>query len=274
MRLLILSDLHLEQSGDFIVDSDLVYDAVVLAGDIYSVGTRAIQWAKSWFASTPVLLVPGNHEFYGCTLELELLRMQVETRDSNVHLLDRSAIELGGIRFLGCTLWTDFQLPIEGPDGSVGAPDVEHALEEANSAMNDFRQISVALRSHGGVEFFDKDRPLLAEDTLARHWIERDWLRRELLEPFSGRTVVVTHHAPSMESVASRWRADWCTPAFVSNLPDSFFEVPTLWVHGHTHSSFDYHRGKCRVVANPRGYRTWDGGFENPQFRSDYVVDL
>ena len=98
------------------------------------------------------------------------------------------------------------------------------------------------------------------------HWVRRDWLRRRLDEPFDGPTVVVTHHAPSAGSVADQWADDWCTPAFVSDLPAEFFAVPCLWVHGHTHTSFDYRVGRCRVVSNPRGYMMRSGAMENAHF--------
>ena len=106
------------------------------------------------------------------------------------------------------------------------------------------------------------------------HWIDRDWLRRQLAQPFDGSTVVVTHHAPSIGSVAERYAADWLTPAFVSHLPDEFFAVPTLWVHGHTHTGFDYLRGRCRVVSNPRGYRLRDSSFENHVFDPALVIGV
>lgn len=106
------------------------------------------------------------------------------------------------------------------------------------------------------------------------HWIDRDWLHRQLQETFDGPTVVVTHHAPARASVAERYAQDWLTPSFVSALPASFFEVPKLWVHGHTHSSFDYVEGSCRVVSNPRGYRMGDGGSENRQFDRGFVVHV
>jgi hypothetical protein len=106
------------------------------------------------------------------------------------------------------------------------------------------------------------------------HWIDRDWLRRQLAQPFDGTTVVVTHHAPATGSVADRYAEDWMTPAFVSDLPDDFFAVPALWVHGHTHATFDYARGRCRVVSNPRGYRLRDSSFENPVFDPALVIDV
>jgi hypothetical protein len=140
--------------------------------------------------------------------------------------------------------------------------------------MNDFRLIEVqapAMRQYREREF---RRLLRAEDTLAMHWVDRDWLRRELAEPFDGPTVVVTHHAPSSGSVAERYAADWLTPAFVSELPGDFFEQATLWVHGHTHSPFEYQRGRCRVMSNPRGYRRADSSFENHRFEAGYIVEL
>jgi hypothetical protein len=60
----------------------------------------------------------------------------------------------------------------------------------------------------------------------------------------------------------------------VSDLPAAFFEVPALWVHGHTHSPFDYQRGTCRVVSNPRGYRMHDGSFENQHFNAGFIVEV
>ena len=48
----------------------------------------------------------------------------------------------------------------------------------------------------------------------------------------------------------------------------------SLWVHGHTHHSFDYRAGATRIVANPRGYPMKDGGFENPRFQAALLVDI
>ena len=150
--------------------------------------------------------------------------------------------------------------------------DLGRALGVANRAMNDFRHIELtARRLHREREC---RRLLRAEDTLAMHWVDRDWLRRELDRPFNGTTVVVTHRAPASASAAERYAADWLTPAFVSEMPETFFAVPAIWVHGHTHSPFDYQHGRCRVVSNPRGYRRRDGTFENGRFSAGFVVDV
>jgi hypothetical protein len=139
-------------------------------------------------------------------------------------------------------------------------------MGDASRHMNDYRVI----------DFDEQDQPrrrLTPTDTLALHWQEREWLLDKLREPLDSDTVVVTHHAPSRESVAAKWSGDWLTPSFVNDLPYPFFEVPLLWVHGHTHISLDYRRGRTRVVSNPRGYRLRDGSFENPQFNPGLIID-
>jgi len=275
MKVLVLSDLHLELGSPLVLPPRLEYDAVVLAGDIHSPGHKAVHWAQrvSVFGGKPVVFVPGNHEFYGCTIDVELLEMLRVSAGSNVHLLHRGDVVIGGVRFIGCTLWTDFQLGVRQSDGTT-ASNIGQSLLEASRCMNDFRLIEVqapAVRQQRGRTLRRLLRP---EDTLAMHWIDRDWLRRALEEPFDGPTVVVTHHAPSRGSVAERYAADWVTPAFVSDLPSTFFKVPVLWVHGHTHSPFDYQQGACRVVSNPRGYRMRDGSFENTLFNAGFIVEL
>jgi len=275
MKLLILSDLHLESGIPWDVPPEIEFDATVLAGDIHSPGAKAIGWAQSHpaLAAKPVVYVPGNHEFYGApSLDSEMSAMQKSAEGSNVHLLNRSSAVIGGVRFLGCVLWTDFQLPVladRRPD-----VDVAKALQTGNQCLMDFQAIQVtaaAVRESRPREF---KRLLRAEDTLAMHWVDRDWLRRELMKPFGGTTVVVTHHAPALGSVAPKYADDPVTPCFVSDLPDGFFEIPTLWIHGHTHWPCDYQQGRCRVLSNPRGYRMKDGSFENRSYSSDLVVHL
>ncbi|NDP63076.1 metallophosphoesterase [Polaromonas sp.] len=278
MKILVLSDLHLELGISLTLPPRLTldaYDVVILAGDIHSPGHKAVHWAQrgSTFGGKPVVLVPGNHEFYGRLIPTELAQMKQAAAGSNVHLLDRDGVVIDGVRFLGCTLWTDFQLPVRQPSGQSEV-DVGRALLEANRCMNDFRLIEVLSPSMNRLRFHEQTRQLQAADALAMHWIDRDWLRRQLAQPFEGLTVVVTHHAPSIGSVAERYGADWLTPAFVSHLPDEFFAVPSLWVHGHTHSRFDYRRGQCRVVSNPRGYRRRDSSFENPFFDPALVIEV
>ncbi len=284
MRVLVLSDLHLELGNVLAVPDDIDYDVVVLAGDIHSPGHKAVHWAQrpSTFGGRPVVLVPGNHEFYGCELGSELALVREAAEGSNVHVLSRDSVVIEGVRFAGCTLWTDFQLPVRSDDGVSGDTNIARALDEANRRLNDFQRIEVKSVQREPLQRYPEPRRprgaarrvLRAEDTLAMHWIDRDWLRRDAEARPSQPTVVVTHHAPASGSVAERYASDWLTPAFVSALPPNFFEGVGLWVHGHTHTAFDYKVGHCRVVSNPRGYRMRDSSFENAAFNAGFVVEV
>ncbi len=279
--LMLFSDLHLE-FGSFTPPADLEYDAVILAVDIHAPGHQAVIWARResiFGAEKPIVIVPGNHEFYGTCMQTEFRLMQEAAADSNVHVLNRSELILddpagGRIRVLDCTLWTDFQLPFQSGDGMTS--DVGGSLSAANRRLNDFNQIEVEYIEivHN---FRTKRRPFTAADSLARHWIDRSWLQSQLAIPFSGATVVITHHAPSIGSVHPKFSGDSLTPAFVSDLPRDMFTHPfsdVLWVHGHTHYSSDYYRNSTRILSNPRGYRLSNGSFENPEFNPRMVIEV
>ena len=276
MRVLVLSDLHLELGTSYTLPPSAEFDVAILAGDIQAPGRKAITWAKrqSVFGGKPVVFVPGNHEYYGApSFFQELKAMREEAKGSNVHVLDRAGVVIDGVRFLGCTLWTDFQLPIRVDDGIE--TNIELAIASANERMNDYRLIQVEEATGREFRYQTFKRLLRAQETMSMHWLARDWLRRELRKPFEGPTVVVTHHGPSMDSVAQKYVGDELSPSFVSHLPDEFFESAALWVHGHTHTPADYPRGRlnrCRVITNPRGYRTKDGSFENGRFDPAMVV--
>ena len=74
--------------------------------------------------------------------------------------------------------------------------------------------------------------------------------------------------------LSARYADDWASGAFVTELPDAFFDVPLLWVHGHTHQQFDYRVRSCRIVCNPRGYLNWSGKIENNAFDPALVIDV
>jgi predicted phosphodiesterase len=272
MKFLVLSDLHLEKAP-FYPKSGVDYDAVILAGDIMPRAEKLPLWAarESQFGRRkPIVIVPGNHEYYDSVMQTSRAAMQA-SKPANVHVLSPGEVLLadGRIRVLGCTLWTDFQLPVSS-SSSGSLEQKGRAMSAAREAVRDYRWIRI--EEPGGLR-----RQLTPADTLALHLAERAWLLSKLREPFAGQTVVVTHHAPSAESVAPKYAEAWTTPAFVSQLPDEFFETAALWVHGHTHTSFDYVRGRTRVVCNPRGYpedSEEDSKFENPEFDPSLVISV
>lgn len=259
MRLLILSDLHHEVWREHAPQIDPALsqpDVVILAGDI-NTGAKAVTWAAHTFEGLPVLYVHGNHEAYGKNLENAQEAIQAACAASgNVHFLNCGEKIIAGVRFLGATMWTDFKL--------FGDEQRQISILKAQAVMNDYQRIRLAAKGY---------RKLRAVDTAQFHAIQRSWLKQKLAEPFSGKTVVITHMAPSLQSVPDQYRADRTSAAYASHL-DDLLEQADLWVHGHMHESLDYKVGKCRVVCNPCGYRTRSGGIENTQFDANFIVDI
>jgi Icc-related predicted phosphoesterase len=156
------------------------------------------------------------------------------------------------VRFLGSILWTDFAL--------FGEADKLFAMQQARQQMTDFSIIRI------------NGRRFTPEDAIRLHSASRDWLTAMLAESFDGKTLVVTHHALSSQSVHTRYANDLLTLAFASNLEtlmDS--DRVALWVHGHMHESFDYEINGSRVVCNPRGYAP---NASTPEFRPDFIVEI
>ena len=252
MRLHILSDLHLDVS-DFAWPPTEA-DVVVLAGDIAG-PQQAVAWARA--IGKPVVYVPGNHEHYGSTVAEGLTALRALCDGSDVHLLADRALELGGVRFLGSTLWTDYQL-----HGSGVAQ--QAAMAEAERFLRDFRRIGSSERVGA---------PFTPAEAVRLHAGHRYWLATQLAEPFPGPTVVVTHHAPSPRSVHARFADSPINPAFASDLEDLLDGRARLWIHGHTHDCFDYTVRGTRVVCNPRGY-VRHGVSENPAFDPHRVIGV
>lgn len=240
MRIHLLSDLHNEH--DTYQPSTVDADIVVLAGDI-DVKARGVEWAKRVFKH-PVLYVLGNHEFYRGHMPRTLEKMRSACQGSHVQVLERDAVVIGGTRFLGATMWTDFSATGNKPLASI----------TAQSMMNDYRQIRLG----------ERFRRITPGDLAAEAQKTRSWLLSKLAEPFSGPTVVITHHAPLMRSLAENPHAGGHLDAAYANewLDLMSGDRVALWVHGHSHTPADYHEAGTRIVCNPRGYPGEHTGFD------------
>lgn len=258
MKLAIFSDLHCEYLPFSAGRAALEADLVILAGDIHN-GEVAIRLGRAMFPDQPIVQVAGNHEFYGGQWQREIERMKAAADRHDVQLLENEAVVIDGVRFLGATLWTDFELYAK--PGRPRFLPADLAKASMQRRMPDFRVIRW------------QDRVLEPDDTVRMHRRSRDWLTRTLAQPHDGATVVITHHLPSIDSVAPPFMEASSNTALASDL-DALFGQMDLWVHGHTHHSFDYRRGRTRVLANPRGYPMRDGSRENPVFDPALVVTV
>jgi predicted phosphodiesterase len=245
MNVLLLSDLHLENPGFVpypnIDDIPENVDVVVLAGDIH-VGTQGVAWAKKNLSRWPVLYVPGNHEFYGGEYHETLSNLRQASVGTNVQMLERDAIIIGDVRFLGTTLWTDFQL-FADTAGEETVRGQAWAMADAARYMADFGGSTTVRESPGA-----QPVQLTTAHTVAWHTKSRIWLEAQLHTPFEGKTVVISHHAPCQRSVSPEFTQHRLTPAYASKL-GSIVEKSDYWVHGHTHHELDYIHGRCRVIT-------------------------
>lgn len=242
MKIALYSDLHIEhydnwEPDDFVSAAAIdAADVVVLAGDIDTapaVGDTAARLA----CGKPCIHVAGNHEHYMHTIDDSINDLaQGCARHTNVYHLENASTVIGGVRFIGATFWTDFML-----HGSV-----ERSSRIGRHGLNDFRLILTR-----------KDGPLFApKHAIERHWISREYIETTAAEPFNGKTVVVTHHAPAPESIHPKHDTDVLGPCYAS---DCTLLLESLradyWLHGHMHDPRDYVIGGTRVLINPHGYR-------------------
>lgn len=248
MKTKIISDIHLEFGlRDFDFSN---CDLVILAGDIH-VGQKGLDWISKNIKNIPVLYVLGNHEYYKNAYPKLLYKMKDSAQESNVHILENESISIDGITFHGATLWTDFEL----------FENFEVTSYECEHKMNDYKLIRHS-------PSYSK---LKAIDSLKIHRESIHWLQKSLTESSTIKNVVITHHAPSIQSIATQYKSDLVSAAFASNLDEFILEnKPDIWIHGHVHEAFDYIIGSTRVICNPAGYP-----FEkNIGFRDDFTLDL
>jgi predicted phosphodiesterase len=267
VKIQLASDLHLEFFEKIGIRNDpcLISPAegaelLILAGDITH-GANAAETFCNW--PVPVVYVSGNHEFYNGHLESTVEATREESQRFGIHYLENNAVVFGDIRILGCTLWTNYRL--QGLNRTQ-----RQLMEKAAGQIIDHRAIQCG----------DGNRTFMPADALELHEASRKWLETELVKPWRGKTVVVTHHAPHPRSVHPRFLGDALSAAFVSDLTEVMGEVD-LWCHGHVHDSFDYQVGRCRVVANPAGYCEnflWSTSdrfkFENRKFDPSLVLEV
>ena len=161
-------------------------------------------------------------------------------------------------------------MPVMG--GAQQEPTLVRVLRARDKA---FRAANFYLRKNTTL---DRDAPMLADSLRQLSLQCQEWLRGELMRPFAGTTVAVTHFAPSLASADPRYGQVPGTAGFCNAL-ENLFPLAQIWMHGHLHCPNDYtvsgtHEEQafaCRVLANPRGYAEKN---EQPAFREAFVIDV
>ena len=228
MRIQYFSDIHLEFGACAFPHAEA--DLVIAAGDIAPLRSHdVLQWLSQ--CRQPLVYVAGNHEYYGGDLVYTLTKLRRQSAGMpRLHFLERDVVHIGDVRVLGTALWTSFR---------QGNPQI---MQWARKGLNDYRTIRC-----GG-------RALEPEDILRTHHASVAWLEWQLRQPHTGKTVVVTHHAPSLLS----WHRSGKDPrlhAYCNSLEWLAARYPVdIWLHGHTHTRTDYQDGELRVACNARGY--------------------
>ena len=261
MKIQLLSDLHLEVHPHFVPQPTPGADVLVLAGDIgsYQSGSLLDAMGDSDFGlgrfahwPVPVIFVPGNHEYDAQDFDAAHARLRATCERLGLIWLERESVVLHGVRFVGTTLWSDFDELAE----HEGSSDLVRRLRQRDKA---FRAANFYLKKTGGTR---DEAAFLAPAVREQGLLCQQWLRETLATAFDGPTVAVTHFAPSLHSADPRYGLVPGTAGFCNALDDCLAPVQ-LWLHGHLHAPLDYtvqgaHPSgtpwQCRVVANPLGY--------------------
>ncbi|WP_198244451.1 metallophosphoesterase [methane-oxidizing endosymbiont of Gigantopelta aegis] len=256
MKIYLTSDLHTEHAQE---DFDPFHDypclqfntpdeadVIVLAGDIGN-KTCGLEWASHRFKGKKIIYVAGNHEYYDADLNI-LEDLRSKAKELGIYFLENEAVIIEDVRFLGCTLWTNFN---------------QYSRLETFMAwkvMNDYYYITCkdwwenkqnkekALSIMDDKFGFDSElfSPVVA---YCLHRKSVEWLEHKLNQPYEGKTVVVTHHAPTM-NLTEDYAYGSHLEKFIKNRTDKI----DVWMHGHIHESEDSEIAGVRIVSNPRGY--------------------
>jgi Icc-related predicted phosphoesterase len=231
MRIQLLSDCHTEFYDDcgeafFATLDPTDVDVLIVAGDLGT--SRSLGRATEILCPkySAVILVPGNHEFYHSSFPRLQKQVFPELRalHSNLFLLENEGCTIDGQRFLGTTMWF-----AENPMNF-----------HFQKALSDFKYIE------------NFSMKVYAQNKMAMEFLEGH---------LTSDDIVVTHHAPSHESVAPKYRGSNLNRFYVCDHGALILRrQPKFWLHGHMHRSVDYTIGETRILANPAGYpRSIDG---------------
>lgn len=280
MKIQLLSDLHLEVHPHWVATPAPGADLLLLAGDVgsYQIGSLLpdddfglARFSPNHGWPTPVLFVPGNHEYDALDFDQAHARLRETCRRLGIGWLEREVFTYRGlhgrpIRFVGTTLWSDFDA-LGPPVVAVDRPSAGPLTQQLRARDKAFRAANYYLKKTGTTRH---GVPMLAESVREQGLLCQDWLTKALLEPFDGTTVVLTHFAPSLMSADPRYGVAPGTAGFCNAL-DHLLARAQFWFHGHLHAPSNYVKNGCHVIANPLGYARKN---EQTAFDATFCIEL
>lgn len=239
-RIQIISDLHQSERRSPVFTAQNILpetEFLVLDGDIFNSIYGYVDWLETLVEARPdvqFLVVMGNHEYYYGYLpeSRETLFRQLKKLGPHIFPMENTEVRFPGIRFLGATLWSWVSI-----------------LERlaVRDKISDYKYIY----KHAGVSYEN----IRVEDTNALHLESKAWLENTLEKPFSGKTVVITHHVPLFELIHPKWLSETTNTAYASNLSGLICNNDIdLWIYGHSHDQSDKEFAGTRFINNAFGY--------------------
>jgi len=277
MKVALASDIHLE-FGPISLENTEGADVLILSGDIcvakdvmdrdvhgifdrFDRNSSIHQFFQECCLRFPhVIYIMGNHEHYhgDYANTITTLRNRLGYL-YNLHILDKEMVQLGGVSFIGGTLWTDMN-----KEDSI-------TLLHMKGMMNDFRCVQNSNKPGRRTTLKDGEQYeykalFTPEDAVVDHKRMIEYIRLMIEGKFDQKFVVVGHHSPSKLSTHPRYAdEEIMNGGYSSDLSEFILDHPQikLWTHGHTHHKFDYMIGSTRIVCNPRGYIKYEPEADN-----------
>jgi len=251
MKIQILSDLHVDHKKNYDLFNNRFHaraDTLIIAGDIHPHNSENYDtFIKNCLLPKwkNVIIIPGNHEFYGSTFDDEkfghFIKLYENSDGHKVHYCNNHILEIEDTQFICSTLWSHI--------GLSNVYKIQHML-------NDYHEI----------------RGLTVDIVNEIHMINKNFLIDSLLQvPNEKRCIVVTHHVPSFNLISPRWRSDDLNEAFSADLDTiimTYSDKISHWIHGHSHDSIDKILDGVRFIRNPMGYPREQSG------DMDLVIDI
>lgn len=249
MTIQYMSDLHLEfkDNVEFLrqLPMKATGDILILAGDTMYLDNDEmrhsdfIRWAADNYER--VILIPGNHEYYGdhdlkadeSSWELKLY--------SNVSYYNNKVITIGDTDIILSTLWS--YIPVEN-------------RQPIRYFLNDFHRIS-----YKGRDFTTDDYNLEHSESLA-------FLKSAIAGSKARHRIVVTHHVPTRYCTPKKLlviRDGTLSDAFTVDLTEYIDSAQIdYWIYGHSHVNLGVTIGRTKVTSNQLGYvfrkeNEWNG---------------